>query len=249
MWAGLLAGGPSSAIGGAAALYLDEILRDPPTLVTAWSTEARANVKLGPYTILLRRGERPIIGSLPRTRVEASLLDMADHASQDELTDAVVRAFTAGATTANRLRQALSERGRISHGQHLQELCVHASHGIESALEWHFHRKVLDAHGLPAPTRQPSSPHGRSDARWEEFGLRLELDGLRDHTDGSRDWFRDNAHKIHAHEDTLRYGWNAATKMACRASIQVEDALRVREWTPKARPCGLDCERHNSRAA
>lgn len=249
VWAGLLAGGDSSAVGGAAALYLEGILRDPPPLITAWSTESRANLELGGYRILLRRAERPSFGSIPRTKVEASLLDMADHATQDEVTDAVVRAFTAGKTTAERLRAALDARGRNAHRIHLHELCTHATHGIESALEWHFLRKVIDAHSLPRPQLQPAGEHGRSDGWWPDYGVRLELDGLRDHQDGSRDWYRDNSHAIHSDELTLRYGWNSSTRTPCQTARQVEEGLSVNGWSGAPSPCGFDCRLRESRAA
>ncbi|WP_143570968.1 type IV toxin-antitoxin system AbiEi family antitoxin domain-containing protein [Tessaracoccus sp. ZS01] len=249
VWAGLLAGGASASVGGAAALYLDEILRDPPELVTVWSTESRANLALGEWSILLRRGERTAIGTVPRTRVEESLLDMADHAAQDDLTDAVVRSFTNGRTTASRLLEALTARGRNAHRRHLHDLCQHAARGIESALEWHFSRSVIAAHGLPEPILQPKSDHGRSDGHWPEFKLRFELDGRRDHTDASRDWYRDNAHKIHNDEDTLHYGWNSSTKQACRTAAQLEDGLRKLGWPGRARPCRAVCDLHTLRAA
>ncbi|MDO5677947.1 MAG: hypothetical protein Q4G35_10630 [Propionibacteriaceae bacterium] len=248
-WAGLLAGGPTGKLGGAAALFLDGVLRDPPQLITAWSSEARANLHLGGFDILLRRADRSSVGTIPRTRVEASLLDMADHVPEDDLTDAVVRAFTEGNTTASRLLDALEARGRNRHRVHLQELCTHAVRGIESALEWNFLRKVVDAHGLPRPILQPSSRFGRSDGRWPEYSLRLELDGRRDHQDGSRDWYRDNAHALHSKDTTLHYGWNASTKTACMSAQQVEEGLKMNGWAGTMCPCGLTCRAQRHRAA
>ena len=79
--------------------------------------------------------------------------------------------------------------------------------------------------------------------------MRLELDGLRDHHDGSRDWYRDNAHAIHSGEITLRYGWNSSTWMSCQTAQQVEDGLSVNGWEGAARPCGAGCRLRESRAA
>ena len=242
VWAGLLAGGKSAAAGGAAALYLHEVLRDPPSLVTVWSTEARMNLSLGPYSIMLRRGDRSSLGSLPRTKVEVSLLDMADHVDQDTLTDAVVRAFTSHKTTSTRLHEALKARGRNAHYVHLLQMCTRAVDGIESVLEWHFHSKVLEAHGIPLPVLQQRLLGSRSDGLWKDYGVRLELDGLRDHQDASRDWFKDNDHRISGGEVTLHYGWNASTRSACRAAAQSAVVLAREGWDGKPKQCGRRCD-------
>ncbi|NLE98730.1 MAG: hypothetical protein GX596_12205 [Propionibacterium sp.] len=115
-------------------------------------------------------------------------------------------------------------------------LCATA--GIESVLEWLFLRDVLRPHGLPEPRRQASTEAGRVDCLYDEFGVVMELDGLRDHQDGSRDMFRDNEHVL-AGRKALRFGFTAVARDGCRAAAQVARGLRKAGWQGRMRSCGV----------
>lgn len=54
----------------------------------------------------------------------------------------------------------------------------------------------------------------------------LELDGMRDHMDWSKDMLRDNEHVLQGRR-AMRFGFNAATRDRCRAASQLAKALGV----------------------
>ena len=130
-----------------------------------------------------------------------------------------------------------AERQRVRHANAITQLCTAAGTGIESGLEWLFHKDVLTAHGLPLPRRQTVSEEGRIDCLYDDWSVIVELDGIRDHSDWSKDMFRDNAHALRLDAVTLRYGWTATTRHACAAAGQVAEALSARGWAGKPRRC------------
>lgn len=235
-WAGLLRGGPSSALGEEAAAYLHGAVRDPPSTIAVWAAARRDGFVVGPWRILFRCGRRASMGSMRRTRLDASLVDMAGRVSEDSAVAAVTRAFAQNKTTPGKLLAALEARRRTRHSAVLRELCGKAGEGIESALEWRFSR-IVARHGLPAPERQIVDGASRIDARFGEQGLVVELDGARDHTDWSRDMMRDNRRLIETGDLTLRYGWNAVAGQPCAVVAQVVAALASRGWTGSPRRC------------
>ncbi len=172
--------------------------------------------------------------------MEPTILDIADEAGEDEAVSAVARALVKGLTSPARIVSELEARRGARHRALLQELCSEAARGIESALEWRFHSHVLVPHGLPLPERQVQRVGGRADAAYREFGLIIELDGLRDHADGSRDMLRDNDNAIHHHSRTLRFGWNGVLFEACRAARQIASMLWRGGWRDTMLRCG-DC--------
>ncbi len=77
----------------------------------------------------------------------------------------------------------------------------------------------------------------RIDALFHQQRLVIELDGVRDHADWSKDMMRDNKRLIEADSITLRYGWNAVTGDACAVAAQVAASLASRGWTGEIRTC------------
>lgn len=236
-WAGVLQAGPAGVVGSAAAAHLAGVLRDPPDDVVVWSTHHRSPLVVGPWQVRFRRGLRNGRGSPLRLPVEAGLIDLARDVDEIGAIDAVARALARGLTTPARILDEVSSRQRVRHARAIRELCTASGGGIESGLEWLFQRDVLSAHGLPTPQRQVKTGVGRVDCRYDAFGLIVELDGMRDHSDWSKDMIRDNEHVLRSNEITLRYGWGAATRQACLAAGQMGAALRPRGWSGRVREC------------
>lgn len=237
VWAGYLLAGSDGVVGSDAAAYLGGVLRDPPSEVLVWSPGRRKALSVGSWRVGFRRGLRSGRGSPPRLAIEDGLLDLARDNDQIGTLDAVARALTRRLTTTERVLAALAERQRVKHAGAMTELCVAAGAGIESGLEWLFQRDVVSAHRLPVPRRQEVTVEGRVDCLYDEWGVIVELDGMRDHADWSKDMLRDNAHALRLDAVTLRYGWNAVTRQACTAAGQVAVALIDRGWTGRLRRC------------
>ena len=227
--AGLLRGGPTAVLGEHAAAHLHGAVRDAPRVLTVWARERRDGFRVGDWEVIYRRGLRSGVGTPSRTRLEESLLDLARHSSENETVAATARALAGRRTTPERVVAALAERTRCRHSSTLRALCEHANHGIESALEWRFHTQVLLPHGLPIPERQVSTVAGRVDGLYRDYGLIVELDGVRDHADWAKDMWRDNTHVVEGLA-TLRYGWTAVEDTRCDVAAQLGAALGKRTW-------------------
>lgn len=236
-WAGLLRGGESAILGEDAAAHLHDAVRDAPSRIAVWTEARRNGFTVGQWTVVYRRGTRKGMGSPPRTSVETSLVDLARVSSEDATVAAVARALAQGRTLPARILTALAARQRTRHSAVLKELCSHAGQGIESALEWRFQSQVLLPHGLPMPEKQVPTVVGRGDALYRDARLAVELDGMRDHIEWSKDMARDNERLIAEDTVTLRYGWQAVTLAACAVAAQLADALSARGWEGER----LDC--------
>lgn len=236
-WAGLLRGGDGAVLGEDAAAYLHDAVRDAPSHIAVWTPARRDPLDLGPWVVHYRRGVRSGRGSPSRTSVETSLLDLARVNSEDGTVAAVARALAQGRTTPDRLVTAMDTRRATRHSAVIRDLCRQAGSGIESALEWRFHRQVLVPHRLPHPTRQVRSVVGRADCLYGWARLVVELDGIRDHVEWSKDMERDNARLVLEGAATLRYGWHAVTRDPCGVAAQLATALRPRGWDGVLRRC------------
>lgn len=238
-WAGLLRGGDPAVVGGRAAGYLHDAVRDAPSHITIWAPGRRTGFALAEWEVRYRRATRNGMYSLPRTGLEATLLDISDESAEDEAVSAVARALAKSKTTAERILGELEGRRGVRHSQVIRQLCSEACRGIESALEWRFHTAVLLPHGLPIPERQVRREAGRADGQYGEYGLIVELDGLRDHTQASRDWLRDNANAVEDDSRTLRYGWDSTLFEPCLAAGQVAALLTRGGWTGRRQLCPM----------
>ena len=236
-WAGLLRGGPTATLGAEAAAYLHKVVRDEPAALTIWAPSRRRDFAVGPWRVAFRRGSPRSLGTPPRTTVERSLIDLAGRATEDEVVAAAARAMAQGKTLPERVVSELRSRRRTRHSAVLTELCTQAGQGIESALEWRFRQGVLLSHRLPTGERQVVDGATRMDVRYQEVCLVVELDGVRDHTDWSRDMLRDNKRLLDDGALTLRYGWNAVVGQPCAVAAQVATALVSRGWAGRVGHC------------
>ena len=131
--------------------------------------------------------------SLPRTRIERSLVDMANHATR--LDDAVA-ILAAGVqqrlTTGPRLADELARRPRVHRRSALVDVCADLTGGSHSVIEVEA-AQLLRRYRLPPPDRQSplTLPDGlaRVDCYWDRFRVVAELDG-RMHLD-VRQWVDD----------------------------------------------------------
>ena len=235
-WAGLLRGGPEAVLGEEAAAFLHEAVRDEPSTIAVCAPVKRSGFVVGQWRVIFRRAHRRGMGTPPRAMLDDALVDMAGRVTEDAVVAAVARGVVQRRTMPGLILARLDARRRTRHSAVLREMCSQAGEGIESALEWRF-SQVVDRHGLPAAERQVVTGESRIDALFHDQQLVVELDGLRDHTDWSKDMMRDNQRLIESGAITLRYGWNAVTGEACAVAAQVAEALASRGWGGTIRHC------------
>jgi len=91
----------------------------------------------------------------PRTRIEDTVLDLADSAAtSDDAFGWLCRAVGQGLTTSSLLRAALQRRPKVRWRAGLQVALADIGSGARSVLELRYVRDVERAHGLPAARRQ-----------------------------------------------------------------------------------------------
>lgn len=243
-WAGVLSGGPDSRVGGEAAAYLHGLTDAEPGQILIMVPHRRRVAGRWPLTFQreragVRSDRSP--GSPPRLTVEDTVLDLCTDSRS--VVHWVTAAVQRRRTTPARLANALQGRSRQPERALLADLLAETQTGVESPLEHRFLHRVARPHALPPGIRQVRRRQraGRHDIGYPEFGLLIELDGLRGHAGEGR--FRDFRRDNGALADglvTLRYGWADVADRPCDVAAQVGTVLARRGWSGSVLPCP-DC--------
>jgi hypothetical protein len=197
--------------------------------------------------VVHRRRMPPSWGRLRTTGPIETVLDLCDMdgTTEDDVVGLVCRAVQRNCHPEH-IAQAARRRTRLRHRKLVDELLAVVDAGVESPLEFRYHR-IERAHGLPRSqlqVREVLDGLGlRADCRYIRFHLRVELDGQLAHPFGRTDddvW-RDNSVAILAHDLTLRYRWRHIVVTPCVVARQVVIALRSRGWTGTPEACGPGC--------
>ena len=184
----------------------------------------------------------------PRLRVEEAALDVAGRAAS--LADAVevlMSVCRRRSTTPSRLLEALAQRERTPRGVELRAVLSDAAPGVQSVLERSYVLKVERRHGLPQGSRQVREATAAGvvyrDVLYEEFGVVVELGGLRWHESSStRSADLDRDLELAADgRITQRLGWRQAERQPCLTAARLAEVLRRRGWAGVAHPCGPRC--------
>ncbi|MGH9102326.1 MAG: type IV toxin-antitoxin system AbiEi family antitoxin domain-containing protein [Acidimicrobiales bacterium] len=158
-------------------------------------------------------GDRTVVGNIPVTTPERTLIDLSGRLSPPRLADALDGALLEGSVDLRRLRHRLDAVGRGRAGaRRLRTLLALWKPGpaSESLAEMQVLRSLVD-HGIPAPARQYEVREGdrlvaRVDAAWPWAGVACEIDSWRWH--GSPGRF----HQGHRRTLALRaLGWDVVT--------------------------------------
>lgn len=250
IWAALLAAGAGAVVSHETAAELWR-LAEPSTSIHITVPVARRVI--APTGVVVHRSNRlpgsaHPIKSPPRTRVEETVLDLADHAkTADEVIGWLSTACVRGLTTAAHLSGLISVRSKMRWRDVAMAAISDVREGCQSPLEVRYLRDVEAAHGLPAAHRQrPDERVGGgqiyNDVRYEEFGLVIELDGRVNHPFERRfaDLKRDNSAGVRG-DSVLHFGWNDVAVTPCVTADHVACSLRNRGWLQKPRRCGRKC--------
>jgi very-short-patch-repair endonuclease len=191
----------------------------------------------------------------PRTKLEETVLDLADLAATAE--DAVawpIRACQRRLTTPGRVIAALEGRGRARWRRDVAQAISDIRAGVHSPLELRYARDVERRHRLPRGDRQVCVIRGVTrqyiDVRYADYGVIVELDGVLAHSaDGrSRDARRDNANTLDGYQ-TLRYGWTPVAYHACATALEIFSLLSRNGLRTPFRPCSKACAAMSPAAA
>jgi hypothetical protein len=247
MWIALLRCGVGAALSHQTAGHLEGLWPELPSKVHI-AIPIHRRVGPPPGVVVHRMSRQLVVeGDPPRTPTVDTLFDLAD-----ECTDAVqVIALVTRALQRRDLERAavvaaLAARQRARWRGLLTDLLHVDAAGIESVLEWRFHRDVVDRHGLPIPLRQDvvesARREDRRDALFSAFGVVIELDGRVGHVgEGAfRDMRRDNA-AVGRGEVVLRYGWADVAGRPCMVAAEIAATLRRQGWDGRGRPCSPGC--------
>src|SRR5262245_38612705 len=183
MWAAVLRAGPGALLSYYTAAELDGLSDVPRTAVHITIPESRRIIPVrGMVVHLSSRTEMAAHPTAlpPRTRIEETVLDLAQLAPTSEDACAwIARGLGRRLTNQERLR-ALSQRERIRFRPELAELLQPEWAG-HSGLEYRYVKWVEVPHLLPRGKRQvrAESPRGivYRDVLYDEFHLIVELDG------------------------------------------------------------------------
>jgi hypothetical protein len=246
-WAAVLYAGPRAALSHSAAAHLLGFSSMAPRIIDVTVPADRRVKPSRGVRVHCRRGTL-IVSGRPRTTGRGdTVLDLVATArSADDVVGWVSRAARAGTLPAEVL-EALARRPNTRNARLLAEIVAEVEAGIESPLERRYHRDVERKHGLPRARLQVAQwVRGiwlRSDGRYDEYGVRIELDGDLGHPGGrtDRDTWRDNAVLLATGDVTLRYRWRHVAATPCETAAQVAAALRAGGWRGTVRRCGPTC--------
>lgn len=187
------------------------------------------------------------VGVPGRTELEETVIDLVEEATTDEEVIELLMSAVRQRVRPSVLLTRADRRKRL-HNRGLFIECVgRTPDGVESPLELRYHRDVERAHGLPTSTRQGwERIRGhwiRSDCRYPEFGLRVELDGELAHPGRAThtDLLRDNDVLLISREMTLRFRWSHVVQDSCLVAAQTAVGLRLGGWSGLPTPCSAGC--------
>jgi hypothetical protein len=249
LWAAVLCAGPGAMLSYQTAAELARLTDEQSTLIHITIPEPR---RVAPVRgLVVHRSVRaeealhPVLLP-PQTRVEETVLDLAGAASTlDAAIGWVTRGLGRRLTTTARLSDAMRLRAKLRWRAELTELLSPEFAGVQSPLEYRYHRDVERPHGLPSGSRQARFVAGKRvgyrDRAYESYLTVVELDGRLAHSSDERwrDIHRDNAAAAGG-LITLRYGWLDVTERPCLVAAEVAAALTTRGFAG-ARSCGPGC--------
>lgn len=250
LWAVVLLAGQGAALSHQTAAELFKITDQPSSLIHVTIPHSR---RMSPAAgVVIHRSSRvaqAVHPTLlpPRTRVEETVLDLAEQAAGFDAAFGVVSAASQRRlTTCDRVGEAMSRRKKMRWRAELGEALGLIGTGVHSLLEYRYVRLVERAHGLPRLTRQAKivtgGPNRYLDNLYRDYKLCVELDGQQAHPDDQR--WRD-LRRVNTLTElgmtVLRYGWTDVDRRPCQTAAQVASVLRKLGWRGRVRRCGHTC--------
>jgi Transcriptional regulator, AbiEi antitoxin len=251
VWGGLLYAGAGAVASHQTAAWLDGFGHEPALIEVTIPERRRVRPVAGVriHRSIAIESRRHPSRLPPRTRVEDTVLDLAQRAGHvDEIVAVVSWACRARLTTAERIALVAASRKKLRHRQEVEAVLDDVASGALAVLEHHYLTLVERAHGLPAGHRQIGIRRALrteyKDVYYRGYGLVVELDGSVGHStdaERARDLRRDNADVL-AGQLVLRFAFADVARRPCIVAAQVVLALRQRGWDGRPRRCGPACQ-------
>jgi hypothetical protein len=251
MWAAVLRAGMGAVLSHHSAAELDRLVGKPLPLIHVTVPTSRRVVGSVAGIIVHRSGRilqaRHPSRLPPRTRIEETVLDLAETArSAADAFEWAFRACGGRHTTPERIRVAMEARKKLRWRAELTGALSDVADGVHSGLERRYLRDVERPHGLPTAIRQVRVVRGRRsayrDVLYEEYLVAVEVDGAIAHPAEDK-WLqahRDNAAAVDG-TITLRYSWADIVTRPCEVAAEVGAVLLRRGWPGGCRRCGPAC--------
>ena len=250
LWAAVQLAGPGAVLSHQTAVELFKITDRPSSLLHV-TIPADRHIKPVPGIVIHRsvRLAKSVHPSAlpPRTRLEESVLDVADQAKSFEVPfNLAMAACQRRLTTTQLLTAAMRERARMRWRSELSEAFGAVDSGVHSRLEYQYLHAVERPHQLPRAVRQARiagcQRHYYLDNLYGDYQLCVELDGQEAHPDEQR-W--QDLRRVNAIAEqgitVLRYGWSDVAHRPCQTAGQVAAVLRHLGWPGPARSCSRNC--------
>lgn len=200
-----------------------------------------------PEFVVRRVADAPALhqpgSSPPWMRVEEATLDSCDGRDPLDVVEALSRTVRARMSTPVLLRAALDSRRRMRQRSWLEQVLDDLQTGTWSVLEHGYLTLVERPHGLLAGHRNRAVGGRYIDVDIDEVELRIELDGVMDHTgraNRDRDLARDLAAAVEERL-TVRLGWTQVFRTPCDTAESLGAVMQNRGWTGSPKPCGCAC--------
>ncbi len=250
LWAVVHRAGPGAALSHRTAAELAGLTNEQSSVVhVTIDGRRRAQPMTG---VLIHRSNRiadAVHPSLqpPRTRIEETVLDLADTAMTFDAAFGIVsNACQRRLTTTVKVAEAMEQRSKIRWRRDLSQALTDIGAGVHSVLEYRYVRRVEQPHGLPRATRQYRATiegrHRYLDNLYDGYALCVELDGMQAHPDEQR-W--EDLRRVNAITEQgitmLRYGWIDIDRQPCQTAAQVGAVLQTHGWEGRIRPCRPFC--------
>lgn len=250
LWAVVLLAGEGAALSHQTAAEIFSITDQPSSLIHVTIPHRR---RMSPAAgVVIHRSTRiaeAIHPTLlpPRTRVEETVLDLAEKATVfDAAFGVVCAASQRRLTTCDRVSEAMRRRKKMRWRAELGDALGLTGTGVHSLLEYRYVHLVERAHGLPQAARQAKIVSGGRnrylDNLYRDYGLSVELDGQQAHPDDQR-WL--DLRRVNTLTElgmtVLRYGWTDVDRRPCQTAAQIASVLHNLGWPGQARRCGPAC--------
>ncbi len=204
------------------------------------------------YSSRLPRAEFPIAieeKMPPVTWADETVFDLVNTSGTAEgAVNWAIRACQRGKTDPRVIEMCLMRPGhrQLRWRADLMDALTEIKAGVQSPLERRYLHDVEQAHALPEGARQVKTKHGSKaryhDVRYVDFGVGVELDGVRWHSGDARDRddARDNSSAL-AGVQTLRYGWIKVAYHPCEVAHEVWSLLVRRGYREDFHRHGEGC--------
>ena len=235
---------PGSAFSHRTAGYLHRLLRDAPRGVDLLVDQSRRVAAPAGVTLRRRVGADHDVDPLHwpwRTTMPATILDLAELGTHDDVLAMLGTAFHRGATSEGTLRDHLARRSRHRRRALLNDVLADIADGAESVMEMRFVRDVARPHGLPVGRAQAATVvrglrvHDRAydaervllelDGRLGHAGAARVGDGVRDRRSATRGWL------------TVRAFWGDVAVTPCALAVEMGEVLATRGWRGRIHAC------------